>query len=488
MHFLANLPYEIHDTIFAYIPQSTLAQLCFLDHQSYTLCLPHLYRHVRISIRRQALQLENGLRRSSLLRQVVEKHTKHLTLTSSQSSFQWLISNAQADWCRRWMPSLSALTFCDFSVLPVERVSSFLTHFVSLQNLCFRYCNLVCLDQPEAFVPMASEHPIIGIYQLPASYYYHQNDNSNNNIDDNISTISSAPPSSVSCLRLDWTDFSPTAIDSFLHKMPGLTRVFLGANHNRTANANTMALEALMQHCPLINTLKIALQQACPITLRKLITHYGPQLLQLDIQCQDSTTLKTVAKHAKRVEWLAIHAIGTIQQQQEDSDNDDGTWSLNRIKEDDNGDDGDDDDHRNSNRNFTLNRTTAAAYANERKRIELDGIEGIVQQCHQLIRMDMIGWGFCAIPSVILLVMAHRQKQQRQQQQQQQRPYFFFSNRGCGGTMPTKTTRMGLTWNKATTTIHLDSPILLSPAASWSEKTSLALDRETLADIRNMFA
>ncbi|CAO3594043.1 unnamed protein product [Absidia cylindrospora] len=482
MQFLANLPYEIHNIIFAYIPQSTLAQLCLLDHQSYTLCLPHLYCHVRISIRRQAMQLGNGLRQSCLLRQVVEKHTKHLTLTSSQSSFQWLIGNAQANWCRQWMPNLLTLTFCDFSVLPVERVSSFLAHFVSLQNLCFRYCNLVCLDQPEAFVPMASDHTLIGIYQLPASYYYHQTDNSNDKNDDDISSTLSAPPLSVSCLRLDWTDFSPTAIDNLLHKVPGLTRVFLGANHNRIENANTMALEALKQHCPIINTMKIALQQVCPTTLRKLITHYGPQLLQLDIQCQDTATLKTVAKHAKRVEWLAIHAIGTIQQQREDGDNDDGTWSLNRIKDDD--DDDDDNDDSNSNRSFTRNRTitSTTAYANERKRIELDGIEGIVQQCHQLIRMDMISWGFCAIPSVILLVMAHRQKQQ------QQRPYFFFSNRGCGGTMPTKTTRMGLPWNKSTTTIHLDSPILLSPASSWSEKTSLALDRETLADIRNLFA
>ncbi|KAI8328484.1 hypothetical protein BC941DRAFT_444762 [Chlamydoabsidia padenii] len=356
MHHLFDLPFEIGELIFACLPQSTLSQLCLTNRQNYVCCLPHLYRHVHFTIRKHWRQLDHGLKRSPILRQVVATYSKQLTLTCCQSSYQWLISPLQAEWTRRWMPHLTTLTFYHFSILPVDRIGSFLTH-PSLGTLCFRYCNLVCLNQPEAYIPLLPEdHRLTSVYQLPATYYYHDH----NDGDDSLESFITTTTSSISCLELDWTDFSSMAIHGLLQLMPHLTHISLGANHNRIKGANTTALEELQQFCPSIHTLKISLQQIHPNVLPKLIMHYGHNLRHLDIQCQDPATLKTVAHYAKKVEQLVIHGV-------------EGMDEL--------------------------------STQHKRKR-RVDGIAGIVQQCGQLVEMKIIRWRIQDIPFSLVLIMA----------------------------------------------------------------------------------
>ncbi|KAI8086050.1 uncharacterized protein BX664DRAFT_235703, partial [Halteromyces radiatus] len=149
----------------------------------------------------------------------------------------------------------------------------------------------------------------------------------------------------ITSLHLDWTDFSSTAIDALLHMIPHLTHAFFGANHNRLPNANTMALKALKNNCRHIHSLKVALQQIHPTMISRLITYYGDQLIRLDIRCEDVTTLKAVAQHAKRIRQL-------------------NTGDTNR-----------------------------------------NAIQRIVQHCGRLTFMEMISWGIQDIPTVILEVM-----------------------------------------------------------------------------------
>jgi hypothetical protein len=318
MHSLWTLPCELRDIIFTDLPQSTLAQLCLVNQLSYGLSLPYLYRHVHIKIRKQLAQLDKGIQRSSVLREVVRVHTKRLTLTSCQSSFQWLISHTQAEWCQRWMPHLAALTFCDFAILPMERVGPFLALSTSLETVRFRYCNLICHDQPEAYIPMLPEdHIHTSIYQLPATYSYHTKENKDDEDDEEKKTHIQPPSSlprqlpstSTKRLILDWTDFSPTAMDVLLSTVPSLTHVSLGANHNRLKNANTTALTALERHCPRITSLTLALQQLEAADLARLITHYNVRLLHLDLQYLHVGTLAAVAQHATNIEQLTLRAV-----------------------------------------------------------------------------------------------------------------------------------------------------------------------------------
>ncbi|SAM03709.1 hypothetical protein [Absidia glauca] len=298
-----NLPFELGDLIFTSLPPSALAQLCLVSRYSYARCLPHLYHHVHIKIRRHWRQLDLALKRSPLLRQVLRTYTKQLTVTCCQSSYQWLITQAQADWCQRWLANLHTLTFCDFAILHVEQVAWFLAH-PTINSLRFRYCNLVCHDQVEAYIPLAPEdHPSISIYQLPAPYYYHNT---------RAPFVVPASLSPVSCLDLESTDFSSVAIQHLLQLVPRITSASFGANHNRIKDANSSALDALRTACPTIHTLKTALQQIHPSSLHSLIAFYGVQLLSLDLSCHDATTLTTVAQHATHVKHLVLHPASTI--------------------------------------------------------------------------------------------------------------------------------------------------------------------------------
>jgi hypothetical protein len=225
------------------------------------------------------------------------------------------------------MPHLVALTFCDFAILPMERVVPFLALSTSLETVRFRYCNLICHHQPEAYIPMLPEdHIHTSIYQLPATYSYHTKENKDDDNDnDEEKKTPTQPPSSLprqlpststKRLILDWTDFSPTAMDVLLSTVPSLTHVSLGANHNRLKNANTTALTALERHCPRITSLTLALQQLEPADLARLITHYNARLLHLDLQYLHVDTLATVAQHATNIEQLTLRAVkGSVMQQ-----------------------------------------------------------------------------------------------------------------------------------------------------------------------------
>ncbi|KAI8337626.1 hypothetical protein BC941DRAFT_452458 [Chlamydoabsidia padenii] len=242
---------------------------------------------------------------------------------------------------------------------------------------------------------LPDDHFHTSIFQLPVTYTYNYNDSKNDNGEGDDHTLLRAqqqqqqqqyqPSTSIKQLELEWTDFSSMAIDKLISMVPTLTHVSFGANHNRLKNANTTALESLKRHCPLIESLKIALQQIHPPILSHIIIYYGPrQLYHLDIQCHHIDTLKTVAQYANKVKQLVIHSVG-----QQEVDIKDPLVVANKVM-------------------------------------------SIVQQCNQLIHMEMISWGIKDIPSVILY--AHQRR----------------SN-------------------------------------TWLEKASLVLNNELLAEVRNLF-
>ncbi|KAI8888285.1 hypothetical protein K501DRAFT_173506 [Backusella circina FSU 941] len=112
-------------------------------------------------------------------------------------------------------------------------------------------------------------------------------------------------PSSLKSLELKWTDFSPESIRQLLELTPNLTRIELGANHNKTKMSNDWALCYLKQYCLIIQHLSISLQQVKEESICDLIKQYADQLETLQIR-SDHLTLKTTALYASQLKQLNL--------------------------------------------------------------------------------------------------------------------------------------------------------------------------------------
>ncbi|CAO3606974.1 unnamed protein product [Cunninghamella echinulata] len=458
---LFELPYELLDTILDYVPQKTLTKLCTVNQQGYELCLPRLYRHLYIKNRSHFKQLEKGLKRSTFLQQVVTTSTRTLTISCEQSSYQWLISNHQASWCQTWLKSIHTITFSHFDILPMEQIGSFLYRFSSssLHNLQFHYCNLICQNQPEPMIPMLPDLLTeTSIFQLPATYTFQPKQELSQQEQQTLLY----KLNQIKKVEFLWTDFSSTAITTLFSMLPQLSFVNFGANHNRLEHANSIALKALKQHCSHITGLHIRLQQIETIILSDIITHYGHQLINLGIQCQNKHVLQTVAKHATNIEQLTLHAslLNQLSEDEEEEKDDEEeekemiimgkNWyeqqslsssSTNSIWRT---------DYKN---NYLLNK-------NEKK--TLDNIIGVVQKCGRLIYMEMVSWGVQDIPSILFEI-----KDEKQQH----------SLSRCSSTT-------SLSSLASSSTLYSSSSSLIH---NNNNKTSLTLDSEVLNEIRTLF-
>lgn len=269
---LLRIPTELLQEILHNLSRSTLTRLCLVNRQAYQLCLPVLYAHLELSFRCHIRQLDWGIQHRPFLRETIEQHTKQLTLVCRQSGsfvteLQYLLSR---------IPKVRILTFSDFHVLPVEIIRPLANVLPQLQQLNFKYCNLVSKDQQTN----GSEGNDCSVFK------------------------------STSTLSFFWTDFSESAIRKLLSGFPNLCSVEFGANHNRIHTANDSALKILREHCLDIRDLSVSLQQVAESTLCEVIAFYGPQLRRLSIRCDGPRTLTTVATHAIHVQDLSVRAVG----------------------------------------------------------------------------------------------------------------------------------------------------------------------------------
>jgi hypothetical protein len=260
---LLELPNELLQLISDRLPRSSIARLCNTCSQGYQLFLPTLYRHVELGHRTQIKQLEQGLQKNLYLKETVKIHTQKLTLKCRQGgNSHWLIISLFEQ-----LPNVKRLYFRDFLPLSVAKVRQVLATLPRITHLDFQYCDLT--------------------YQATSSN-------------------TAKPSTSLKELSMLWTDFTTEAIRQLLDFTPNLTRVSLGANHNRKPLANDSALKVLTQHCTQVKDLSVSLQQVKEASLCQVIQQYGAQLEHLSIRCEGNDTLSTIAWCTPRLQRLTI--------------------------------------------------------------------------------------------------------------------------------------------------------------------------------------
>ncbi|ORX51335.1 hypothetical protein DM01DRAFT_1337385 [Hesseltinella vesiculosa] len=327
---LFGLPFELQQQIYGHLAPWMINELCLTSQAGREQCIPHLYRHITIKTRRQFKNLQQA---SPNLTREIKHHTKQLTLTCQQASSQWLLSHTMLSWCQQALPNLTSVSLHDFTLLDIDQLASFIGRLPTVTQLGLYYSNLIIQNQPEAMLPMLPEdHDQTSLYQLPDHYYHRSPSQQAATIFQTVRATSyfssSAYPTSsqintpfhiatpepisppvqrlpLTHLDLEWTDFSTTAIDRLLSLVPDLTHLFLGANHNRLANANDNCIASLPIHCPTIHHLTIALQQITPSVLASCLDRYGPRLATLHLHSQEWSVLSKIPR--VHLQSLSLH-------------------------------------------------------------------------------------------------------------------------------------------------------------------------------------
>ncbi|KAG2228156.1 hypothetical protein INT45_009202 [Circinella minor] len=279
--YLYQLPPELIQQIVHYLPKYSLAQLCLTTQRLYEICLPVLYTHLELSFRCHIHQLEMALQHRPFLRDIVRRHTKHLTLICRQSGSDMM--NDFEKLLFRFLPQIHTFTFVDFHVLFTESICQLiqqqqqqqqqqqsLNNVPSIQTLEFRYCNLV-----------STTH---NIHQL-------------------LSTMQH-----VRHVSMIWTDFSEMAISQLLSCLPNLKSIDFGANHNRIRTANDSALTTLTQYCFHLRHLTVSLQHIEQESLCDVLVFYGHQLTQLSIRCECPRILDVIAHFCPHIVQLTLQS------------------------------------------------------------------------------------------------------------------------------------------------------------------------------------
>jgi hypothetical protein len=255
---ITSLPNEIQYLILNQLSNGAIAQLCLCNKAAYRHYLPLLYRNLDLGYRTHIKQLEQGLLRNDFLRETIQNNTTTITLRSKNGgSGYWPKLSLYP------FGKLETIVFRDFISLPMAKVRLFLKIPTVTQALLY-YCHL---SQTENKTDVFR--------------------------------------SSLKNLELKWTDFSPESIRQLLELTPNLTRIELGANHNKTKMANDWALCYLKQYCMNIQHLAISLQQVKEESICDLIKQYADQLETIQMR-SDHLTLKTTALYASQLKQLNL--------------------------------------------------------------------------------------------------------------------------------------------------------------------------------------
>ncbi|KAI9021719.1 hypothetical protein CLU79DRAFT_752930 [Phycomyces nitens] len=349
---LLGLPTELIHHVLGMLPRHSIAQLSLVSRDSYQTCLPVLYSHLQLGLRISIQQLDCGLTRNLYLKNIVERHTRTLTIICRQGTGYSLTKELRTLLTK--LTNIHTLIFVDFNALPVENVRQLASVLPLIENIQFRYCHLIVSSGHRI-----NSHPRPSV--LPTRSISQQK--------------SLAEPifQKVTSLTLFWTDFSEPAILGLFSGLPHLLYASLGANHNRTFTANDYAVSVLGRYCPDISSLSVSLQQVREESLCNLIALYGNQLRDLSIRCDTPHTLDIIAVHASQIKQLSIRAVPTVQDthfQQRRAPNDQLEGSLEETPE-------------------TIEK------ASQNNMVE------ILHRCQGLVQLEMVAWKTQEIPSIV---------------------------------------------------------------------------------------
>ncbi|KAG2219383.1 hypothetical protein INT45_006091 [Circinella minor] len=428
MSFLLQLPQELLQLVFVMLPRQSLARFSQTCHLAYDLTSPTLYSHLQIGFRTHVRQLEEGIQRNNKLKEIMQTHTRNLTLKNHASNNLWLARDF-ADLLTATY-NVRVLTLSNFDSLSVDYLSRLAAVLPNIECLELHYCNLT-------HESLFNQHE----QQNPASTTFLSRRSSSSTSLLSLSNTSSSTTalfSNTRRLNFCWTDFSEAAVSSLFKRLPYLECVDLGANRNRVIGANTTAIKSLTEHCACIKELTISLQQVSESVLCDTIAYYGPQLYKLSIRCDGRETLKSVAEHATHVKNLTIRAGTTTTtvtnntnttQQQQQQQGQSSTLSISNNGNYHNRVDGssptlqpttttiNDNTMATSDRSAVRNNQSSAQQRQRRQPwIMMNGIGeeqdeeeeedygsivGILQRCRELVHLEMVSWMVQDVPIVV---------------------------------------------------------------------------------------
>ncbi|RUS30604.1 hypothetical protein BC938DRAFT_479187 [Jimgerdemannia flammicorona] len=307
------LPTELLSSILAYLTRKTLAHVSLTSRRLFLVARPHLYTHIRLSVRRHVKNLEHYCRVDPGLVDTLRNHVRRITFSCRHSEAQWLLTEAR--FLFRHTKRLEHIEFNGFQGLKVEHVIE-LAPLVppSVVSIELSYCNLdidrspphaagTGIGAPRVFIP----GPAPTISTDPS--------------DPSIPVPRNPPPvfANVTKLTFVWTDFLPPAIGKLLRRLPNLRAVSWRPNHNRVYNANDSAILPLLEYCPRITSLDISLQEVREDSVRAAIIKYATQLRELRVRCgPTNSVLQAIAAHATSLERLELFATEVVRCEAED--------------------------------------------------------------------------------------------------------------------------------------------------------------------------
>lgn len=265
-----QLPIEIIEHILELITRNDINQICRTCKSSYYKSLPILYRHLELGYQAHIKQLQQGTLVNSYLKEVLQQHTKQLTLRSQQNSNHWrthdLISILGP------YPKIQTIQFRDFRALSTSLIHQTVSILPQLDSIEYHYCHIVFQTATRT-----------------------------------LDTTSNTPHTSqVKRVLLQWTDFTEKCIPFLLLK--NLVQLELGSNRNKYDGVNEMLVDSVYQRCPDLTHLIITLPQVTSFVLCRTITKYGTQLRHLSIKSDSTSTMQAVAAHATELQSLCIRA------------------------------------------------------------------------------------------------------------------------------------------------------------------------------------
>lgn len=273
---LIKLPTEVIGHIQELLSRRDICQLTVTCKTLYKKNVPFLYSHLELGHHVHMRQLQQGIALEPFLKETILLHTRQLTLRSRQNGNNWRIQDL-----KRILGSSSRITtliFSDFHALSTDMIQHTVCILPNLQHVQFHYCHLVY--NPKQTI-LNNRRQCLGLKNTTTF---------NNDLVDRVSFV--------------WTDFTQKSI--FFSLFPKITRLELGANHNKYDTINGYMVKSLYEHCPHITHLTITLPQVSSSILCNTIINYGTQLQQLSIRCENATTLTTIATHATFIENLVI--------------------------------------------------------------------------------------------------------------------------------------------------------------------------------------
>lgn len=273
---LTIIPKETLGQILKYLPRHDIYHLLCSCNYLYIACLPYLYANLELGYHVYTRQLRKSIMTNQYLKNTISSKTKHLSLRSRRNANKWRLQ----DLVDIVGPNsrISSLTFTDFHTLSTEDIHQVAALLPNLRKIEFKYCHIVA----------------------------HRGRTLLNNLAYNNYNDTTASSKKLDRISYIWTDFSNEASVIMPSLFSQITHLELGSNRNGHELVNELMIYSIVQHCPKITHLSIALPQVDESVLCDTIAHYGRQLQQLSIRCDGHRTLLAISAHLTCLQRLTI--------------------------------------------------------------------------------------------------------------------------------------------------------------------------------------